>query len=335
MVVHEPVGVVAAVTPWNFPVDIAGIPVVYGLAVGCTVVWKPSEHAPLCAESSSSCSRRRLPAGHGQPRPRARRDRPELVRHPASPRSSSPARSRPASRSPGRRAENRVLELGGNGPADRARRRGSREGGRRRHRRLLLPRRPVLHRRRADPGARVVKDAFIESCCERTRALRVGDPLDDDTDMGPLCTPAVLAAHPRTSRTRLPRARSSARRRLRGPVPRSHRARRRDQRHADRAGGDVRPGGADHGASTRSTRRLRSPTRPSSGSRRRSSRVAARRLARGRGAAPRHRAHQRDHQLLGPAGAVRRGQEVRRRPRARRLDLRRDHRDKQITFELG
>jgi len=50
MVVHEPVGVVAAVTPWNFPVDIAGIPVVYGLAVGCTVVWKPSEHAPLCAE---------------------------------------------------------------------------------------------------------------------------------------------------------------------------------------------------------------------------------------------------------------------------------------------
>src|SRR6185436_1367349 len=49
VIVQEPVGVVAAVSPWNFPVDIAGIPVVYGLAVGCTVVWKPSEHAPLCA----------------------------------------------------------------------------------------------------------------------------------------------------------------------------------------------------------------------------------------------------------------------------------------------
>src|SRR4029450_2800106 len=50
IVVQEPVGVVAAVTPWNFPVDIAGIPIVYGLAVGCTAVWKPSEDAPLCAE---------------------------------------------------------------------------------------------------------------------------------------------------------------------------------------------------------------------------------------------------------------------------------------------
>ena len=49
IVVQEPVGVVAAVSPWNFPVDIAGIPIVYGLAVGCTVVWKPSEYAPLCA----------------------------------------------------------------------------------------------------------------------------------------------------------------------------------------------------------------------------------------------------------------------------------------------
>ena len=49
IVVQEPIGVVAAVTPWNFPVDIAGIPIVYGLAVGCTAVWKPSEYAPLCA----------------------------------------------------------------------------------------------------------------------------------------------------------------------------------------------------------------------------------------------------------------------------------------------
>ena len=50
LVVQEPVGVVAAISPWNFPVDIAGIPIVYGLAFGCTTVWKPSELAPLCAE---------------------------------------------------------------------------------------------------------------------------------------------------------------------------------------------------------------------------------------------------------------------------------------------
>ena len=50
LVIQEPVGVVAAISPWNFPVDIAGIPIVYGLAFGCTTVWKPSELAPLCAE---------------------------------------------------------------------------------------------------------------------------------------------------------------------------------------------------------------------------------------------------------------------------------------------
>ena len=50
LIVQEPVGVVAAISPWNFPVDIAGIPIVYGLAYGCTTVWKPSELAPLCAE---------------------------------------------------------------------------------------------------------------------------------------------------------------------------------------------------------------------------------------------------------------------------------------------
>src|SRR4029077_18968054 len=49
IVIQEPVGVVAAISPWNFPVDIAGIPIVYGLAFGCTTVWKPSEYAPLCA----------------------------------------------------------------------------------------------------------------------------------------------------------------------------------------------------------------------------------------------------------------------------------------------
>ena len=38
-----------------------------------------------------------------------------------------------------------------------------------------------------------VKDEFIEALVERTKALRVGDPLDEETDMGPLCTDEVLA----------------------------------------------------------------------------------------------------------------------------------------------
>jgi acyl-CoA reductase-like NAD-dependent aldehyde dehydrogenase len=37
-----------------------------------------------------------------------------------------------------------------------------------------------------------VKDAFTAALVERVKRLRVGDPLDEETDMGPLCTPEVL-----------------------------------------------------------------------------------------------------------------------------------------------
>lgn len=46
---REPVGVVAAVVPWNFPLAIALWKVVPALACGCTVVLKPSEETPLTA----------------------------------------------------------------------------------------------------------------------------------------------------------------------------------------------------------------------------------------------------------------------------------------------
>lgn len=46
-VVQEPVGVVAAITPWNYPLYQTMTKVAGGLAAGCTVVHKPSELAPL------------------------------------------------------------------------------------------------------------------------------------------------------------------------------------------------------------------------------------------------------------------------------------------------
>jgi acyl-CoA reductase-like NAD-dependent aldehyde dehydrogenase len=49
LVVREPVGVVAAITPWNYPLHQTVAKVAPALAAGCTMVHKPSEVAPLSA----------------------------------------------------------------------------------------------------------------------------------------------------------------------------------------------------------------------------------------------------------------------------------------------
>src|SRR3989337_2997437 len=49
LVVKEPVGVVGAITPWNYPLHQIALKVAPALAAGCTVVLKPSEVAPFNA----------------------------------------------------------------------------------------------------------------------------------------------------------------------------------------------------------------------------------------------------------------------------------------------
>ncbi|HLM62950.1 MAG TPA: aldehyde dehydrogenase family protein, partial [Acidimicrobiales bacterium] len=49
LVVREPVGVVGAITPWNYPLHQIAAKVAYAIGAGCTVVLKPSEVAPLDA----------------------------------------------------------------------------------------------------------------------------------------------------------------------------------------------------------------------------------------------------------------------------------------------
>ena len=41
--IKEPVGVVAAITPWNFPMAMIARKIAPALAAGCTVVAKPAE----------------------------------------------------------------------------------------------------------------------------------------------------------------------------------------------------------------------------------------------------------------------------------------------------
>ena len=50
MVVKEPIGVCGLITPWNWPVNQIACKVAPALAVGCTMVLKPSEIAPFSAQ---------------------------------------------------------------------------------------------------------------------------------------------------------------------------------------------------------------------------------------------------------------------------------------------
>jgi succinate-semialdehyde dehydrogenase/glutarate-semialdehyde dehydrogenase len=49
MVLRQPVGVVAAITPWNYPVSMITRKVAPAFAAGCPVLLKPAEHTPLTA----------------------------------------------------------------------------------------------------------------------------------------------------------------------------------------------------------------------------------------------------------------------------------------------
>ncbi|MBF0356137.1 MAG: NAD-dependent succinate-semialdehyde dehydrogenase [Alphaproteobacteria bacterium] len=46
---RQPVGVVAAITPWNYPISMLTRKMAPALAAGCTIVLKPAEATPLCA----------------------------------------------------------------------------------------------------------------------------------------------------------------------------------------------------------------------------------------------------------------------------------------------
>ncbi|MGB9377873.1 MAG: aldehyde dehydrogenase family protein [Mycobacteriales bacterium] len=64
LVVREPVGVVGAITPWNYPLHQAVAKVAPALAAGCTIVLKPSEVAPMTAFLLAEiCDEVGLPAG--------------------------------------------------------------------------------------------------------------------------------------------------------------------------------------------------------------------------------------------------------------------------------
>jgi succinate-semialdehyde dehydrogenase/glutarate-semialdehyde dehydrogenase len=64
LTIRQPVGVCAAITPWNFPLAMITRKVAPALAAGCTVVVKPAEQTPLTALALARLAHAaRLPAG--------------------------------------------------------------------------------------------------------------------------------------------------------------------------------------------------------------------------------------------------------------------------------
>ena len=62
-VLRKPVGVVAAITPWNFPLVLAAWKIGPALAAGCTMVLKPSPFTPLATLKLGEVLARALPPG--------------------------------------------------------------------------------------------------------------------------------------------------------------------------------------------------------------------------------------------------------------------------------
>ncbi len=58
LVIKQPVGVCAAITPWNFPIAMITRKVAPALAAGCTVVIKPAEQTPLSALAVAELAQR-------------------------------------------------------------------------------------------------------------------------------------------------------------------------------------------------------------------------------------------------------------------------------------
>jgi succinate-semialdehyde dehydrogenase/glutarate-semialdehyde dehydrogenase len=64
MVIKQPIGVCAAITPWNFPLAMITRKVAPALAAGCTVIIKPAELTPLSALAAGELATRAgIPAG--------------------------------------------------------------------------------------------------------------------------------------------------------------------------------------------------------------------------------------------------------------------------------
>jgi succinate-semialdehyde dehydrogenase/glutarate-semialdehyde dehydrogenase len=197
LVLKQPVGVVAAVTPWNFPAAMVTRKVAPALAAGCTVVLKPSELTPftalalarLAAEAGVPDGVFNVVTGAPAPIGEVLTGSPDVAKFTFTGSTAVGKRLAAACMGTVKRVS---LELGGNAPfivfddADLA---AAVEGLMASKFRNTGQTCVCANRVYVQAG---VHDAFAAALADRVASLRVGDGLAGPTDQGPLINAAAL-----------------------------------------------------------------------------------------------------------------------------------------------
>ena len=199
MVFKEPIGPVAAFSPWNFPTTIPSRKIAAALAAGCPVIIKPAEEAPgSCLELARALDDAGLPKGvlnvvFGVPAEIST----YLITSPVIRKISftgSTAVGKQLARLAADGMKPSTMELGGHAPVivfedadiDLAARMSAASKFRNAGQICIAPTRFYVHDS--------VHDAFVEKFAGYTSALMIGDGLDPATNMGPLANPRRLTA---------------------------------------------------------------------------------------------------------------------------------------------
>ncbi|MGB3602252.1 aldehyde dehydrogenase [Gordonia sp. (in: high G+C Gram-positive bacteria)] len=191
---HEPVGVVAAITPWNYPQSLAAMKIAPALAAGCTIVLKPSPETALDAYAFADAAHAAgLPAGVLNIVPGGREAGAYLVEHPGVDKvaftGSTPA-GRAIGEVCGRLLRPVTLELGGKSAsivaddADLDHFAAQLAG-------VSLPNNgQTCHACTRILAPRSRYGEVVDAVTAAVAALQIGDPLDKSTQIGPLVTRA-------------------------------------------------------------------------------------------------------------------------------------------------
>lgn len=191
---RSPVGVVAAITPWNYPQPLAAMKLAPALAAGCTVVLKPSPETALDAFAFAEAAiEAGLPAGVLNVVPAGREVSSYLVSHPGVDKvafTGSTGAGRAIGEVCGRLLRPVTLELGGKSAALIAE-----DADLDVVARAILDVSLVNNGQTCHASTRILAPRsryaeVVDAVTEAVRALTVGDPLDKATQIGPLVSAA-------------------------------------------------------------------------------------------------------------------------------------------------